>query len=65
MIQARIGGFLPSRCLILSGSERWLLPLHVEDLREGQTLQVRYRDLTPESNAASGREILEIKVVDE
>ncbi|MFS8064945.1 MAG: hypothetical protein ACMG6S_01110, partial [Byssovorax sp.] len=55
----------PCRCLILSGSERWLLPLHVEDLREGQTLQVRYRDLAPESNAAGGREILEIKVVDE
>ena len=36
-----------------------------EDLREGQTLQVRYRDLAPESNAASGREILEIKVIDE
>jgi hypothetical protein len=55
----------PSQCLILSGSERWLLPLPIEALREGQALQVRYRDLTPESNAARGREILEIKVVDE
>ena len=55
----------PSRCLIFTESKFWSLPLRIEELREGQTLRVRYRDLAPESHAAYGREILEIKVVDE
>jgi hypothetical protein len=54
-----------SRCRIQSGHEEWLLPLRSEQLREGQTIRVRYRDVSPESSASSGREILEIKVVDD
>ena len=53
------------RCRIVSGHEEWLLPLRTEQLREGQTIRVRYRDVAPESSATSGREILEIKVIDE
>ena len=54
-----------SSCRIESGHEEWLLPLRSEQLREGQTIRVRYRDVTTESSATSAREILEIKVVDE
>lgn len=55
----------PRRCLMLGGGERWSLPLRMDELREGQTLRVRYRDLTPGSDSAYGREILEIAVIDE
>lgn len=55
----------PSRSLVFAEDKHWSLPLRIEELREGQTLQVRYRDLAPESQAAHGREILEIKVIDE
>lgn len=48
-----------------SGHEHWTLPLRCDQLREGQTIRVRYRDVAPDSSAASGREILEIKVVDD
>lgn len=53
------------RCRIHSGHEEWLLPLRREQLREGQTIRVRYRDVAPENSATSGREILEIKVIDD
>jgi hypothetical protein len=55
----------PTRCRALCGNERWSLPLRRQELREGQTIQVRYRDIAPESSAASGREILEIKIIEE
>jgi hypothetical protein len=55
----------PARCFVLCGHVRWSLPLRCNDLREGETIQVRYRDLAPDSTAASGREILEIKLVEE
>ena len=55
----------PGRCRFESGHEEWMLPLRSEQLREGQTIRVRYRDVAPESSASSGREILEIKVIDE
>lgn len=55
----------PCRCLIHGGRERWSLPLQMEKLSEGQTLRVRYRDVAPGSTAVHGREILEIKVIDE
>ncbi len=53
------------RCRIESGHEHWLLPIRSKLLREGQTIRVRYRDVAPDSGAASGREILEIKLVDD
>jgi len=52
-------------CRFQSGNELWLLPLQSDQLREGQTIRVRYRDVAQSNSAASGREILEIKVVDE
>ncbi len=55
----------PTRCRALCEDERWSLPLRREELREGQTIQVRYRDVAPDSSAASGREILEIKIVED
>jgi hypothetical protein len=55
----------PRRCLMLSGGERWSLPVRMNELRVGQTLRVRYRDLTPESSSACGREIVEIEIIDE
>jgi hypothetical protein len=55
----------PTRCRVLCEGERWSLPLRVEQLREGQIIQVRYRDVAPHSSAARGREILEIKTVEE
>jgi hypothetical protein len=55
----------PARCFALCDGERWSLPLRQENLRVGQTIQVRYRDVAPDSNAASGREILEIKLVED
>jgi len=55
----------PSRCRALCDNERWSLPLRCEALRAGQTIQVRYRDVAPDSSAVSGREILEIKIVEE
>ena len=55
----------PRRCLMLGGGERWSLPLRMDELRVGQTIRVRYRDLTPESSSAYGREIVEIKVIDD
>lgn len=55
----------PTRCRALCDNERWSLPLRREALREGQRIQVRYRDVAPDSSAAHGREILEIKVAEE
>jgi hypothetical protein len=54
-----------NRCWIESGHEHWLLPLRRAQLREGQAIRVRYRDSAPESDAMNGREILEIKVIDD
>jgi hypothetical protein len=53
------------RCRMVGGHEQWLLPLRADELSEGQTIRVSYRDSAPEKDAAGEREILEIKVIDE
>ncbi len=55
----------PRRCLMLCGGERWSLPVRMNELRVGQRLRVRYRDLTPGSSSTFGREIVEIEIIDE
>lgn len=52
-------------CRMESGDQQWVLPLRAAQLRDGQTIRVRYRDSAPENDAAGEREILEIKIIDE
>lgn len=54
-----------ARCRIEGDNQRWILPVRRALLRDGQIIQVRYRDFGADSTAVSRREILEIKVIDE
>lgn len=55
----------PSRCRVFSEGERWTLPVEAEKLRVGQKIRVRFREIAPLSDLEPGREVLEVRVMDE
>ena len=64
-VDALYVGDTAKECLAWSGSRVWILPIPREQLREGQTIRVRYRDVAQDNSVGTDREILEIKVIDE
>lgn len=64
-VDALYVGDTAKECLAWSGSRAWILPIPREQLREGQTIRVRYRDVAQDNSVRTDREILEIKVIDE
>lgn len=54
----------PGRCRILTEGERWTLPLRFEELREGESIEVSFRDLPRHEGVESPREVVMVRVVD-
>jgi hypothetical protein len=55
----------PGRCRIATAEERWSLPVGEGALHEGQTIRVSYRDLSPDEDRETAREILEVRVAED
>lgn len=55
----------PSRCRVLTGGERWTLPIAATDLAIGQRIRVSYREIAPRDDTEPGRELLEVRVLDD
>lgn len=53
------------RCRIVSDGEGWTLPVGVGKLRVGQKIRVSFREIAPESDIEPGREVIEVRAVEE
>jgi hypothetical protein len=55
----------PSRCLVVSDSEQWTLPVSAEDLRVGQKIRVSFREIALPTDLEPEREVIEVRAVED
>ncbi|MFO0591081.1 MAG: hypothetical protein U0441_26285 [Polyangiaceae bacterium] len=55
----------PSRCRVTIGGEAWSLPVRDADLHVGQRIRVTYRQIASVEADDQGREVVEVKALEE
>lgn len=54
-----------SRSRVITDGERWTLPVRVQELCVGQKIRVTYRVIAPQDEDEPGREVLEVRAVED